>query len=147
MITIVILEVSSYMRKAIPKITEAELEVMKVLWKKAPQTANEVIEKLESKVDWKPKTIRTLINRLVQKEAVSYHHGNGRMYEYYPLVSQDSFLQVETKSLLKRFYGASLKPLLVNFLKEEKLSSEDINELKQILDEKSEENLRKDRKQ
>ncbi len=118
---------------------------MKVLWSKSPQTANEVIEELEKKMDWKPKTIRTLINRLVHKEAVAYHQDKGRMYAYYPLVSQDSYLQVETKSLLKRFYGAAFKPLLVNFLKEEKLSSEDINELKRILDEKTEENQRKDR--
>ncbi len=98
-----------------------------------------MIEALEVKMDWKPKTIRTLINRLVQKEAVAYHQYKGRMYAYYPLVSQDSYLQVETKSLLKRFYGAAFKPLLVNFLKE------DINELKRILDEKTEENQRKDR--
>lgn len=104
-----------------------------------------MIEALEVTMDWKPKTIRTLINRLVQKEAVSYHQDKGRMYAYYPLVSQDSYLHVETKSLLKRFYGAAFKPLLVNFLKEEKLSSEDINELKRILDEKNEENQRKDR--
>ncbi|MDP4087195.1 MAG: BlaI/MecI/CopY family transcriptional regulator [Bacillota bacterium] len=134
------------MNKEIPKITEAELEIMKVLWSKSPQTANEIIESLEPKMDWKPKTIRTLINRLAQKEAVSYHQEDGRMYEYYPLVSQERFLQVETKSLLRHFYGTSLKPLLVNFLKEEKLSPEDINELKQILDEKSEENQRKDRR-
>ncbi|MEH7060984.1 BlaI/MecI/CopY family transcriptional regulator, partial [Bacillus wiedmannii] len=51
--------------KELPKISEAELEVMKVLWSKSPQTANEVIEALEVKMDWKPKTIRTLINRLV----------------------------------------------------------------------------------
>ncbi|MFB3169999.1 BlaI/MecI/CopY family transcriptional regulator [Neobacillus sp. 179-C4.2 HS] len=131
--------------KDLPKITEAELEIMKVLWEKSPQTANEVIENLELTMDWKPKTIRTLINRLVQKEAVSYHQENGRMYEYFPLVSQDYYLQVETKSLLKRFYGAAFKPLLVNFLKEEKLSSEDINELKRILEQKTEENQREDR--
>jgi len=131
--------------KELPKISEAELEIMQVLWAKSPQTANEVIEKLELMMDWKPKTIRTLINRLVQKEAVSYHHENGRMYEYFPLVSQDCYLQVETKSLLKRFYGAAFKPLLVNFLKEEKLSPDDINELKRILDQKTEENQRKDR--
>jgi BlaI family penicillinase repressor len=134
------------MVKELPRISEAELEIMKVLWGKAPQTANEIIESLDPKMDWKPKTIRTLINRLVQKEAVSFHQGKGRMYEYYPLVSQESFLQVETKSLLKRFYGVSFKPLIVNFIKEEKLSSEDINELKRILDEKSEENQRKDSK-
>ncbi|MES5920832.1 BlaI/MecI/CopY family transcriptional regulator [Bacillus cereus group sp. RP37] len=129
----------------LPKISEAELEIMKVLWSNSPQTANEIIEELEDAMDWKPKTIRTLINRLVQKEAVSYHQDIGRMYAYYPLVSQDNYLQVETKSLLKRFCGAAFKPLLVNFLKEEKLSSEDINELKRILDEKTEENKRKDR--
>lgn len=133
------------MTNQLPKISEAELEIMKVLWSKFPQTANEIIEELEDAMDWKPKTIRTLINRLVQKEAVSYHQDKGRMYAYYPLVSQDNYLQVETKSLLKRFCGAAFKPLLVNFLKEEKLSSEDINELKRILDEKTEENKRKDR--
>ncbi|EEK46134.1 Beta-lactamase repressor [Bacillus cereus m1293] len=132
------------MTNQLPKISEAELEIMKVLWSKSPQTANEIIEELEDAMDWKPKTIRTLINRLVQKEAVSYHQDKGRMYAYYPLVSQDNYLQVETKSLLKRFCGAAFKPLLVNFLKEEKLSSEDINELKRILDEKTEENKRKD---
>jgi len=135
--------VQFYKMKELPKISEAELEVMKVLWVESPQTANEIIERLESTTDWKPKTIRTLINRLVQKEAVSYHQEKGRLYTYYPLVSQESYLQVETKSLLKRFYGAAFKPLLVNFLKEEKLSSEDINELKRILDEKAEENRRK----
>ncbi|AFH82404.1 Penicillinase repressor [Bacillus anthracis str. H9401] len=132
------------MTNQLPKISEAELEIMKVLWLKSPQTANEIIEELEDPMDWKPKTIRTLINRLVQKEAVSYHQDKGRMYAYYPLVSQDNYLQVETKSLLKRFCGAAFKPLLVNFLKEEKLSSEDINELKRLLDEKTEENKRKD---
>ncbi|MBB6447853.1 BlaI/MecI/CopY family transcriptional regulator [Bacillus benzoevorans] len=129
--------------KELPKISEAELEVMKVLWAESPLTANEIIERLESTSDWKPKTIRTLINRLVQKEAVSYHQDKGRLYSYYPLVSQEGYLQVETKSFLKRFYGAAFKPLLVNFLKEEKLSSEDISELKRILDEKDEENQRK----
>ncbi|WP_035434488.1 BlaI/MecI/CopY family transcriptional regulator [Bacillus sp. UNC322MFChir4.1] len=131
--------------KELPRISEAELEIMKVLWEKSPQTANEVIKELELIVDWNPKTIRTLMNRLVQKEAVSYHHEKGRMYAYYPLVSQDHYLQVETRSLLKRFCGVAFKPLLVNFLKEEKLSSEDINELRQILDEKNEENQRKGR--
>ena len=127
----------------LPKISEAELEVMKVLWVGSPQTANEIIEKMKSTTEWKPKTIRTLINRLVQKKAVSYHQDKGRLYTYYPLVSQESYLQVETKSLLKRFYGAAFKPLLVNFLKEEKLSPEDINEFKRILDEKDEENRKK----
>jgi BlaI family transcriptional regulator, penicillinase repressor len=132
------------MQNELPKISEAELEIMNVLWEKSPRTANEVIEKLELTMNWNPKTIRTLINRLVQKKAISYNQEKGQLYAFYPLVPQDRYLQVETKSFLNRFYGAAFKPLLVNFLKEEKLTSEDIKELKRILDEKTEENQRKD---
>jgi BlaI family transcriptional regulator, penicillinase repressor len=129
--------------RELPKISDAELEIMKILWGKSPQTANEIIQKLESITEWNPKTVRTLINRLVQKEAITFKRDKGRYYLYYPMVSQEGYLQEETKSLLKRFYGAAFKPLLVNFLMEEKLSSEDINDLKRILDAKVEENQRK----
>ncbi|MCU4812825.1 BlaI/MecI/CopY family transcriptional regulator [Bacillus cereus] len=123
----------------LPKISEAELEVMKVLWAtKSSLTANEVIQSLEGKSDWSPKTIRTLLNRLVQKKAISSNQEKGKMYTYTPLISQDNYLQLETKSFLKRFYGAALKPLLVNFIREEKLSLEEIDELKKILDDKAE---------
>ncbi|AXR17039.1 MULTISPECIES: BlaI/MecI/CopY family transcriptional regulator [Bacillus] len=128
----------------LPKVSEAELEVMKVFWNTTPPlTAKDVIEQLEKQNDWSPKTIRTLLNRLVQKNAISCNQENKRMYTYAPLISQENYLEEETQSFLKRFYGAALKPLLVNFIKEEKLSSEDIHELKQILDEKNEKNNKK----
>ncbi|MEC5306449.1 BlaI/MecI/CopY family transcriptional regulator [Bacillus thuringiensis] len=128
----------------LPKVSEAELEVMKVFWNtKPPLTAKDVIEQLEKQNDWSPKTIRTLLNRLVQKNAISCNQENKRMYTYTPLISQEDYLEEETQSFLKRFYGAALKPLLVNFIKEEKLSSEDIHELKQILDNKTEMNDKK----
>lgn len=121
--------------KELPKISEAELEVMKILWTNSPLTANEVVQKLEDQTDWKPKTVRTLLNRLVQKGAIAIQQDVGKVYAYYPAVSQDDFLKVETKSFLKRLYGGALKPLLVNFLQEENLSREEISELKRILDE------------
>ncbi|HDX9707928.1 TPA: BlaI/MecI/CopY family transcriptional regulator [Bacillus thuringiensis] len=128
----------------LPKVSEAELEIMKVFWNTTPPlTARDVIEQLEKQNDWSPKTIRTLLNRLVQKNAISCNQENKRMYTYTPLISQEDYLEEETHSFLKRFYGAALKPLLVNFIKEEKLSSEDIHELKQILDKKSEMNDKK----
>ncbi|MGA4465331.1 BlaI/MecI/CopY family transcriptional regulator [Bacillus bombysepticus] len=126
--------------KKIPKISEAELEVMKVLWSKSPQTANEIIQALEGQMDWNPKTVRTLINRLVKKQVIFSQQKIGRTYMYGPLISQDDYLQVETKSFIKRFYGAALKSLLVNFLQEEKLSSKEIDELKRILDDKNKNN-------
>jgi BlaI family penicillinase repressor len=119
----------------IPRISDAEWEVMKVIWSKAPLTANEVIEALEGITDWKPKTIRTLINRLVEKKALGVNQ-EGRFYSYYPLVENEECLRAETQSFLKRLYGGAMKPFLVNFLREEKLSPEDIKELKSILDEK-----------
>lgn len=130
----------------LPKISEAELEVMKVLWNTAsPLTANEITEALEEKSDWSPKTVRTLINRLSKKNAISSYQEKGKVYTYAPLISQESYLQIETQSFLKRFYGAALKPLLVNFIKEEKLSTEDIHELKKILENKAEPSKKKDR--
>lgn len=122
--------------KSVPHISDAEWEVMKVLWAKSPCTANEVIEALEAQTDWKPKTVRTLLNRLAQKQAISYSQEN-RVYAYFPLVSEDECIKSETDSFLKRIYGGAFKPLLVNFLKEEQLSPEEIKELKNILDDKA----------
>ncbi|NRF90302.1 penicillinase repressor BlaI [Paenibacillus frigoriresistens] len=122
--------------KNVPHISDAEWEVMKVLWAKTPCTANEVIDALEVRTDWKPKTVRTLLNRLAQKQAISYSQEN-RVYAYFPLVSEDECVKSETQSFLKRIYGGAFKPLLVNFLKEEQLSAEDIKELKNILDDKT----------
>ncbi|RTE10162.1 BlaI/MecI/CopY family transcriptional regulator [Paenibacillus whitsoniae] len=122
----------------VPQISDAEWEVMKVLWSSSPRTANEVVEALEAHTDWNPKTIRTLLSRLVQKQAISYSQ-EGKVYAYFPVVSEDECVKSETASFLKRIYGGAFKPLLVNFLKEEKLSPEDIKELKVILDDKSKE--------
>lgn len=119
--------------KEIPRISDAEWEVMKVLWAKSPMTAGEVIESLADETDWNPKTIRTLITRLVQKEAIAFDP-NSKPYVYFPLVAEEECTRAETQSFLKRLYGGALKPMLVNFLKDEKLSQEDIEELKSILE-------------
>ena len=118
-----------------PKISEAEWAVMRVLWDKSTATANEVIEALSEKSTWKPKTIRTLINRLVAKEAVGFAK-NGRLYRYYPLLSQAQCVQAETISFLSRAGGTALKPMLAAFIEEQQLSDEDVAELKQILEKK-----------
>ncbi|WP_084224727.1 penicillinase repressor BlaI [Paenibacillus pectinilyticus] len=122
--------------KTVPHITDAEWEVMKVLWNESPRTANEVIEAMQERTEWKPKTIRTLLNRLAQKQAISFTQEN-RVYAYFPLVSEGECVKSETQSFLKRIYGGAFKPMLVNFLKEEQLSEEDIQELRAMLDGKN----------
>lgn len=118
-----------------PRISEAEWAVMKVLWDRSPLTANEVVDSLSGKRAWKPKTVRTLLNRLVSKKALKFDK-KGREYLYRPAVSEAFCIKAETKSFLSRSGAAALKPVLAAFLEEEQLSEEDIAELKQLLEEK-----------
>jgi BlaI family penicillinase repressor len=120
--------------KKTPRISEAEWEVVKVLWKKSPKTANEIVKILSKKTSWKRETIRTLINRLVQKKAVGFEK-KGRQYHYFPLLTEDACIREENKSFLKRVHGGSIEPMLTSFVEEEQLSSEKIARLRRILDE------------
>ncbi|MHC4207480.1 MAG: BlaI/MecI/CopY family transcriptional regulator [Planctomycetota bacterium] len=124
--------------KKLPKISESEWLVMRVLWSKSPLAAQEVFEQLDGKTKWKPKTVKTLIDRLVNKGAVKYEK-DGRRYMYYPAVGRDECVSTERRSFVKRVYGGITKPMLAAFLEDAELSPEDIDELKNILEQKSEE--------
>ena len=119
--------------KKIPKISEAEWQVMKVLWKKSPLTANDIVEILIKETSWKRETIRTLINRLVRKNALDFKK-QSRQYLYFPLLNESECIMEETKSFLDRVHGGSIEPMLAAFVESEKLSPEKIARLKQILD-------------
>ena len=121
--------------KKTPKISQAEWEVMEVLWKTSPLTANDIVEKLTARTPWKRETIRTLINRLVRKKAIGFEK-NGRQYDYFPLVTQDQCIKDETQSFLRRFGGRAIEPMLAAFVEEKQLSPEKIAKLRQILDRK-----------
>lgn len=119
----------------IPKISDSEWEVMKVLWKKSPLTSSEIIGILKEYSSWNPKTIHTLISRLVNKDAIRVKKG-GPFYLYSPNISEEECRKVETKSFIKKVYNGSINLLISNFIKDEKLSWKEIDELKQILDDK-----------
>lgn len=121
--------------KRVPRISESEWQVMKLLWANSPSTANKIVEKLSAKTTWKPKTVKTLLNRLVKKEALGYEK-KGREYHYYPLVAETECVKAESRSFLQRVYGGATKPMLAAFLESEDLSPEEIKELKQLLDRK-----------
>ncbi|MFE4708133.1 penicillinase repressor BlaI [Peribacillus simplex] len=123
------------MEKNIPSISESEWEIMNVLWDKAPQTANDIIVSLQESTHWKPKTIRTLLDRLVQKDVVGVNK-NLRVYTFYPLYTQEECQRAETESFINRIYGGTLKSMLVQFIQEDALSDDDINELRFILNKK-----------
>jgi BlaI family penicillinase repressor len=121
--------------KKLPKISESEWLVMRVLWSNGPLTANEVVKELAGKTKWKPKTIKTLITRLMKKGAVKFEK-EGRKYRYYPAVSQAECVRMERRSFVRRVYGGTTRPMLAAFLEDAKLSAEDISELRKILEQK-----------
>lgn len=120
----------------IPKISEAEWEVMKIVWTDSPRTSNQIIEALEDTKDWKPKTIKTLISRLVSKNALGFKE-EGRKYLYFPIVNENECIRAENQTFLSKVYNGAIKNMLVSFIKESDLSKEDIDDLKRILDERN----------
>ncbi|MCR8842336.1 BlaI/MecI/CopY family transcriptional regulator [Paenibacillus sp. SC116] len=122
--------------RELPRISEAEWAIMKIFWTKSPMTANEVIDMLADNKEWKPTTIRSLISRLLKKEALGFEQ-DGKTYFYYPLVSKEECIKAESTSFLHRLYGGALKPMFVNFLKQEKLTEDEVEELKKLLDERN----------
>lgn len=120
----------------IPAISEAEYQVMKVIWAAGtPISTNEVVDTLEKTTAWKPKTIQTLLSRLVKKEALKYEK-DSRVFVYTPLIGEPEILEKESDSFLNRFYDGTLNSMVVNLLERDRLSEGDINELQRILEEK-----------
>ena len=107
--------------------------VMKVIWAEHPVTSGAVVKSLEGATRWKPRTIKTLLNRLVQKGAVGYE-SRGKEYHYFPLIEKAVLVKAESRSFLKRVFGGSLKPMIASMVESEELSAEDIDEIKRMLE-------------
>jgi len=122
----------------VPQISDTEWQVMKVIWAKSPISANQVIESLEGSCNWKPKTIKTLLGRLVKKKVLGFHK-ESREYMYYSLISEKECVHAENKSFLSKVYDGAFNVMLASFLEDEKLSASEIDQLKKILDEKTKE--------
>lgn len=121
--------------KKIPKISETEWEVMQVLWAKSPLSAEEIIAKLAAQDEWHPKTAKTLLNRLVKKQALGFEK-DGRAYLYHPLVKEAECVKAASDSFLDRVFGGALTPMVAHFVERKKLSAEEIRALKRLLDRK-----------
>lgn len=117
----------------IPKISETEWKVMKIIWNNPYITANEVVDILDNYVEWKPKTVKTLLNRLLNKGVIHFEK-EGREYKYYPLVSEEECIKEENKSFLDRVYNGAFKTMIANFIENQNLTKEDIDDLKKILE-------------
>lgn len=118
--------------KKLPQISEAEFEVMRVIWEHAPISTNEVTDRLTKTTQWSPKTIQTMLKRLVTKGAISYEK-ESRVFIYSPLVQEDEYINQESKSFLKRYYHGDFTSMLSAFLDNHSLSEEEISSLRKLL--------------
>jgi BlaI family penicillinase repressor len=116
----------------LPSITDAEWNVMRIVWERGTATANEVVQALEGAMHWKPKTIHTLLRRLTDKGALDYDK-NGREFVFRPLVSERDCQLAESRSFLDRVFGGGVAPMVAAFVEQERLTPEEIAELKRIL--------------
>lgn len=121
--------------KHLPQISEAEFEVMKIVWKHAPISTNEITDKLLQTSTWSPKTIQTLIKRLVTKGALTYEK-KGRVFVYTPAVGESEYIGQESTSFLERFYGGNITAMLSSYIENDKLSETEIEHLRSLLSKK-----------
>ena len=122
----------------LPRISEAEHQVMKVIWNQNPVNSMEIIKKLKKSTEWKPNTIKTLLNRLLTKKAIGFEK-NGKEYIYYPLIEEEKYVKAESRIFLKRLFGGSLMPMLAAMVESNDLTLEDIEILKKrIMENKKE---------
>lgn len=119
--------------KKLPQISEAEYEVMKAVWKYAPVTTNEVTDRMLQIMDWSPKTVQTLLKRLVTKGVLTYEK-KGRMFVYSPVFPEKAYLRQKNTSFLRRYYNGNLPAMFSSFLESEEISEKEIDSLRDILD-------------
>ncbi|MEM7481475.1 MAG: BlaI/MecI/CopY family transcriptional regulator [Acidobacteriota bacterium] len=115
------------------RISDAEWQVMNVLWRQSPLTAREVVAALGDDTGWHPKTVRTLLGRLVKKKALTFEE-DGHLYRYSPAVRREECVEREGRSFVERVFGGDRHSLLLHFARRADLSQEEADELRRILD-------------
>lgn len=115
------------------QISDAESVVMEVLWTRSPLGADEVVAALSGRQDWQDATIKTLLNRLLNKGAIRAEK-EGRRYLYAPALRREDWVQGESESLIDRLFGGRVAPLVAHFSAQRKLSRKDVAELRKLLE-------------
>jgi predicted transcriptional regulator len=115
-------------------ISDAESIVMEVLWRRSPRGSDEVIAELARSQDWQEPTIRTLLNRLLNKGAITAEK-DGRRYLYTPVLQRADWVDAQSRGLLDRLFKGRVAPLVAHFSEQGKLSRKDIAELRRIIEE------------
>jgi BlaI family transcriptional regulator, penicillinase repressor len=115
------------------QISEAESVVMEVLWQRSPQASEEVLAALGERQQWQEATVKTLLNRLLNKGAIEAQK-DGRRYLYSPRLRREDWVMGESESLLARLFDGRVAPLVAHFSQHRKLSAADVAELRKLVE-------------
>jgi BlaI family transcriptional regulator, penicillinase repressor len=119
----------------LPRISDAEWEVMRVIWKRHPIDAGAVANEVCARRDWSERTVKTLLSRLVRKGVLGFEV-DGKRYLYHPLIEREDSVREASRSFLDRVFGGAARPALVHFVKEAELTPAEIRELRKLLKQK-----------
>ena len=120
------------------KLSENEWKIMNAIWKKSPVTAREIIEQIPGNVEWAYTTVKTMLSRLVVKEAVSEHkRGNTSFYE--PLIAMERAHKSAFTDLFDKVLDGAVQPLMYYLIEEKKLSKKEREELIRMLQKENKE--------
>jgi len=125
-----------------PTLTEAELRLMDVLWQEGPSTVQHVLEVLPKKSPLAYNSVLTTI-RILEKKGYVRHIKDGRAHIYRPLVEREEASRSEIRHLAHRFFKNSHELLALNILEERGVDAEELNRLRQLLEETSGDDNRK----
>lgn len=114
------------------QISEAEAVVMEVLWQRQPQAADEIVAALAGRSEWAEATVKTLLNRLLNKGAIRADK-DGRRYLYAPVLTREAWVARQSEGLVERLFGGRVAPLVVHFSEQGRLTASDIAELKRLI--------------
>jgi BlaI family transcriptional regulator, penicillinase repressor len=116
-------------------LSPAEWEAMKLFWDHGPMAARDAYARLPEHCDWAYKTLKTLLSRLVAKEALAYRQ-IGNSYLYRAVVEREAMTRQEVRSVFQRLMSEAFSPVLAQFIEEADLSDAEIKQLKRRLEEK-----------
>ncbi|MEQ3660180.1 MAG: BlaI/MecI/CopY family transcriptional regulator [Glaciecola sp.] len=113
------------------EISDAEYQIMLAIWQGSPVTSKELIARLDT--EWHPKTVNTLLGRLVKKGALGFEK-QGRQYNYLPLIEKDKYIKSKSQHFLKKLFNGKLSPMVANFVSQDMVEKDDIEALKKLIE-------------
>lgn len=120
------------------KLSDTEIHIMQIIWKNGRTTSFDILEEIKNDDSISENTIRTLLGRMVKKGAIKIIEKNGKTYVYEALINKDEFLREKGNNFLENIYQGAINSMLLNFVKENKLTKKDVQDLLKRIDEESE---------